>query len=593
MIRHLTLFALLSAYPASAGVMLSAEVYDTPGLPGYQTFDLTASSPDGYLNTFGFYGGGQGISGPLHQGGVGNQLEVALGDKLYGDFASPASDSRWLVDPQRTIGVGVSQSSAGLFGAFTPQGFENRGQSQHLPFARLVTNDPSAVRLNGDFVVDNHWADGGAAGQTKHNVDLLLSDVMAGPPPVFGSLPERPAPPTPVVEPPTFNPPVYEHPVAEPPQPAAPSPLPYTGPSIVGPEDGLGLQLTASVVDTPGLPGFQTFDISVTSFDGYVNTFGFTDDGISGPLHHGGVDDSLTSLLADRLFDDGSGVLTDSRWLVDETMGLSIRAGQSDDGLHGAYSIYGNSGYRDTFRTLPLARLVTDDPEAVRITGEFVVNRYWDDGVEDGDLLYEVDTLLSDILVGDAPTDLGFPTRPEPPADPVVVQPPVEPIATDPVEPGPTPEPEGPTTEEPPAEPPVEESPVEESPPDEGEPLFVTYPICADCYQEVVLTPVEVVDIEGIIDAIWLRSTPTIDYVTTGLWRWPTDVWLEDYATDFVTPVAFDGVVLNTNSVRGFAFDGAHGQAAFAGLQQSTVPEPTALGMLLAALTACGAVTRR
>ena len=614
--RLAALAACLLTSPAAAGVILTADVYDTPGLPGYQTFDLTASSPDGYLGTFGFYGRGlygsrKGISGPLYQGGVGNELGVALGDRLYGDFSSPASDSRWLIDGSAHLSIGAKQSSEGMYGAFAPRGDANRNPQRNLPFARLVTNDPSAVRLNGEFVVDGYWSDGGSAGQTMHGVDTLLSDVTIGAAPVFDSFPDRPAPLTPesppAVSQPVADPPAYVPPVVTPPASTPTSIRPYDGPMIAGPDDGLGLQLTANVYETPGLPGHQTFDISVTAFDGYVNAFGFYGDeqGIHGPLRQGGVDNTIESLFADRLFDDGSGAMTDSRWLVDDAIALTIGADQSADGMTAAYAIRGDSGMRDTYRTLPLARLVTDDPSAVRLTGEFVVDRVWDDGTEGGDLLYEVDYLLSDILVGDAPTGLTLPTRPTPPVVETPVETPVveDPPHVDPIfvvypptrergETGPVPEP--PMVETPPvdADPATGEEPtevvVDEAP--EALPIRV--------FPGFDITPVRIdyVDLDDlIVEGVWVYEVtdfvidPT-DLVQTVVWS-PSEtnvdgVWLYDRSDPFFTSnLAHDSLV-----VRGFANDLAQGQVlSLAEASDSQVPEPTGMTLLgiVVVATAC------
>ena len=630
--RLAALAACLLTSPAAAGVILTADVYDTPGLPGYQTFDLTASSPEGYLGTFGFYGNGKGVTGPLRHGGVGDEILVALGDRLYGGLDGAASDSQWFVEKDKTLSIGASQSASGLYGAFTPFGNANRNPQRNLPFARLVTNDPSAVRLNGEFVVDGYWSDGGAAGQTLHGVDTLLSDVTIGAAPVFDSFPDRPAPltpeSTPAVSQPVADPPAYVPPVVTPPASTPTSIRPYDGPMIAGPDDGLGLQLTANVYETPGLPGHQTFDISVTAFDGYVNAFGFYGDeqGIHGPLHQGGLDDSLASLIADRLFDDGSGAMTDSRWLVDDAIALTIGADQSADGMTAAYAIRGDSGMRDTYRTLPLARLVTDDPSAVRLTGEFVVDRVWDDGTEGGDLLYEVDYLLSDILVGDAPTGLSLPTRPTPPVVETPVETPVveDPPDVDPIfvvypptrergETGPVPEPVAPPTpeavdpvvvEEPSAEPPVVETPPADVDPATG--ADPTEVVVDDVPEELPIQVFpELGDRPVLIDYLDLNDliveggriyeisdfviNPT-DFVVTGVWNPPAtpveDVWLYDLsALTLPLNLANDSLV-----VRGFANDLAQGQVlSLAEASDSQIPEPTGttlLGIVVVA-TAC------
>lgn len=55
---------------AHADLTLTAEAYETPGLEGYWTYDITATIQDGYFTTFDFYGHPEagihkGISGSL------------------------------------------------------------------------------------------------------------------------------------------------------------------------------------------------------------------------------------------------------------------------------------------------------------------------------------------------------------------------------------------------------------------------------------------------------------------------------------------------------------------------------------------------
>ncbi|MEO0531262.1 MAG: hypothetical protein AAF266_11910 [Planctomycetota bacterium] len=215
----------------SAGVVLTANVYDTPGLPGYQTFDLTASSSTGYLNGFDFTKSGLGgITGPLHQGAAPSDDPFAAygADTLFGGSTGNAADSHWLVNSTDGFAVQSSQSGSDLGTAFVFGGTSGlRDTYRSLPFARIVTNDPSAVSLNGEFLVEQYWSDGGGAGPELFNVSTLLSDVTAGPAPEYTTFPERPRPVfEPVITPPVVDPPtVTPDPLPEPPQPEPVDPI--------------------------------------------------------------------------------------------------------------------------------------------------------------------------------------------------------------------------------------------------------------------------------------------------------------------------------------------------------------------------------
>lgn len=181
--------AALVAGPATAGVMLTAEVYDTPGMPGYQTYDLTASSPVGFVNGFSFLRG-DGVVGPVHQGPVSGSDDPWGGDRLFGPL-DDSMDSRWLVAPDDGLQIGGSQSADGLHLAYTFVG-ENNYRHRNLPILRLTTNDPSAVRITGDFDIGLKWDDGTFGDSQKHRVETRLSDIAVGSATAYSGLPAVP-----------------------------------------------------------------------------------------------------------------------------------------------------------------------------------------------------------------------------------------------------------------------------------------------------------------------------------------------------------------------------------------------------------------
>jgi hypothetical protein len=176
-------------------VVLTADVYDTPGLPGYKTYDITASSPAGFLNGFSFYGGNDGISGPIHQATPAMDFSSAGGisyDSLFSTGGS-VSDSHWLVPEGKGIYVGASQSTEGLYAAYTFLGSSGlRNTFRSMPLARLVTNDPAAVSLTGDFAIDQFWNDGTDLGTSLFGVNTLLSDIPVAAAPVYDTFPAVP-----------------------------------------------------------------------------------------------------------------------------------------------------------------------------------------------------------------------------------------------------------------------------------------------------------------------------------------------------------------------------------------------------------------
>lgn len=258
LLRSLSVVSLcLVSLTAHAGVMLTANAYDTPGLPGYQTFDLTASSSVGYVNGFDFVDGE--LTGPMHQGSAPSDDPWASygADKLFGGLAGDAADSHWLVDSSDGFAIQSSQSDSELAAAFvfsTSSGLRDTYRS--LPFARIVTNNPSAVSLGGEFLVEQYWSDGGGAGATLFDVNTLLSEISTGGAPVYTTFPDRPTPPVvepPVVTPPAVTPPLVELPTVTPPV-LPESPVvdpPVVTPPVVEPIEPITLPVEPPVYELP------------------------------------------------------------------------------------------------------------------------------------------------------------------------------------------------------------------------------------------------------------------------------------------------------------------------------------------------------
>jgi len=181
----------------------SVQVVDTPGLPGFQTYEVTASIDDGYFNTFDFYGadesgGSRGITGPLYQAPV---------ERSSTPFVANSQDSGFLDDPSLGLGIGLSESIESVVGAFSFIGIglgehHQRYTHRNWTFARLTTNAPDQVRLNGAMLSERWYSDGvGDIGVSigdrlvGYQFDINLSDIAIGPPPELGDFPDRPLPP--------------------------------------------------------------------------------------------------------------------------------------------------------------------------------------------------------------------------------------------------------------------------------------------------------------------------------------------------------------------------------------------------------------
>lgn len=210
----LVLTVFTAAPAAQAELVLTAEAFDTPGLPGFQTYTLTASASDGYVAAFDFVGKGQrGVFGPVRQ-------SVSLGQPvLFGDDPTPSpvstydphQDTRFLVEEAAGLHMLAGESDESLQAVYALIGHEPRLDFKHMEFAQIVTSEPEAVRLNGGFVV---WTPWGPSGGTQVAVDVMLADIALGPAPDLATPAPPPPPPTPEPDPVVVEP-VVEEPAPE------------------------------------------------------------------------------------------------------------------------------------------------------------------------------------------------------------------------------------------------------------------------------------------------------------------------------------------------------------------------------------------
>lgn len=180
--------ALVSA-PVQAGLFVTADVYSTPGLDGYTTYDLSLSTSEGAFLSFVFDPAvGSGISGPLYQspGFMGTASAVLDGGLDAGNRA----DSRFLLSPSaKTLNFNNSESDSHLatvFGTFAP---DLDYSITTTPFARLVTNTPDLVHVLGSVGISP------SRGADAHlfDVDFRLSDLAEWSSPMPADVPEAKA----------------------------------------------------------------------------------------------------------------------------------------------------------------------------------------------------------------------------------------------------------------------------------------------------------------------------------------------------------------------------------------------------------------
>ncbi|WP_442483123.1 PEP-CTERM sorting domain-containing protein [Aeoliella sp. SH292] len=208
-----TLLAFLAPLTAQAAVFLTKEVQPTPGLEGFFTYTVTATSNVGKISAYDFskrsgVGENSGIVGPLHQGA----FSAIFGSAEASSSLGVAGDSRFLFSPDDVLNLLSEESTEFLGSAFTLYGEALHEATPSRSFLQIVTNDPAAVHLSGKIV--SRWTDL-AADAHVDLVNLALSDIPVGPAPDLASLP-------------LFTPPVKEIPLTIPPvTPPAPSrPIP-------------------------------------------------------------------------------------------------------------------------------------------------------------------------------------------------------------------------------------------------------------------------------------------------------------------------------------------------------------------------------
>lgn len=170
------------------------------------------------------------------------------------------------------------------------------------------------------------------------------------------------------------------------------------------------LTLTANKYDTPGVPGHHTYDVTATVEDGFFVAFGFfgeSKDGREKGIH--GKLFQKDALTGGALFTKAS---DDTGFLVDVSAGMQIFPSESEEKMQGVFAYTGTGGQRQAHRSWTFARVVTDAADQVEFLGELVAEKHYNDHTVGEIFDFEIDTLLSDILIGPAPELRGFPAPP-------------------------------------------------------------------------------------------------------------------------------------------------------------------------------------
>lgn len=183
----------LAMNSASGELFLTAHVMDTPGLDGFQTYTITASSALGHIAGFDFGSTGFGITGSLFQQDMPAGIDTIFADSpeinyehitfaqsmtdaafdLDRAFDQPPPDTRYLVSTQDGLAINPTESSSHLEAVFSFIGSDRQQMHQHLPFAKIVTDDPDSVQLSGAFISRLP----GPKAYSTSSVDVGLSEI--------------------------------------------------------------------------------------------------------------------------------------------------------------------------------------------------------------------------------------------------------------------------------------------------------------------------------------------------------------------------------------------------------------------------------
>jgi hypothetical protein len=207
---------------ARAELDLTAEFSPTPGLDGFNTYRITATSDLGNIVGFDFSSSGNyGVTGPMNQLNPFGQPTVYQDSMLAG--GNPLQDSHFLFNCSDVLTLFPEESATSLHAAFALIGDRQLSIGNSVPFLQLATQSASDIVLKGSLVIRRPNDE-----YVELNIDTKLSDLTIGAAPNLAVLPIPPPEPV-VVPPPVVSPPI------QPPHVPEPAPIVQPGPIVVPP----------------------------------------------------------------------------------------------------------------------------------------------------------------------------------------------------------------------------------------------------------------------------------------------------------------------------------------------------------------------
>lgn len=227
--------SVLCAASARGELDFTAEFSPTPGLSGFNTYRITATSDLGNIVGFDFSSSGNyGVTGPINQVNPFGQPTVYKDSFLAG--ADPLQDSHFLFKCTDVASLFPQESASDLHAAFALIGDRQLSIGNSVPFLQIATQSASDVFLKGSLVVrrpDDQFI--------EFSINTKLSDITVG------AAPSLTVQPVPAPEPVIVTPPVVQPPVQPPSQPV---PNPVTP----GQTDPTAITTPPEVFETPLTP---------------------------------------------------------------------------------------------------------------------------------------------------------------------------------------------------------------------------------------------------------------------------------------------------------------------------------------------------
>jgi hypothetical protein len=163
MLRNILAVSMVLALAAStqAAIMTSLAIAPTVGVPGMNTYTLTAIAPAGEkIIGFDFVGGGGlfGFNGPMNQINPVGQSTVFNDNNAFFPFvpADTSADSQFKVKTTEGIALNGAEGANLLKGAFNYSAANVGALASNVwAFVQIATSNPEAVTFKGTLTVRN------------------------------------------------------------------------------------------------------------------------------------------------------------------------------------------------------------------------------------------------------------------------------------------------------------------------------------------------------------------------------------------------------------------------------------------------------